>query len=181
MIDLDENLVRGCMPMVKFVACRYALFIRPPLTREDLVSAGLLGLVEASKRYDPSLGFKFATYARHYVRCYILAEMKHFSNSCGPRFISGDREIGEEGNLWSILTADNSNSDNPETNETIERLNECLEHRSPREQDIIRCYFFDELTLVQIGEIRGVSNERIRQILAVALFRLSKEMKQHCA
>jgi RNA polymerase primary sigma factor len=35
---------------------------------EDIYQAGMLGLLEAAKRYDPAKGASFATYARYWVR-----------------------------------------------------------------------------------------------------------------
>lgn len=41
-------------------------------SKEDLYQAGIIGLIEAYNRFDPSLGTKFSTYAY----TYILGEMK---------------------------------------------------------------------------------------------------------
>ncbi len=43
-------------------------------SKEDLYQAGILGVLEAYKRYDPSKGVKFTTYAYPYI----LGEMKKY-------------------------------------------------------------------------------------------------------
>lgn len=46
----------------------------------DLVAEGNLGLLEAVIRFEPERGLRFLTYARHWVRAYILAHvLKHWS------------------------------------------------------------------------------------------------------
>ena len=42
---------------------------------EDIIQCGLLGLVEASKKYNPEKG-KFASYARNYIHHEIINELK---------------------------------------------------------------------------------------------------------
>jgi RNA polymerase sigma factor (sigma-70 family) len=49
---------------------------------EELVSAGIEGLVEAKERFDPEVGTKFITYAHWWVRAYIQkAVNSHIKNN----------------------------------------------------------------------------------------------------
>ena len=51
-------------------------------THEELVSAGIEGLVEAKERFDPEVGTKFITYAHWWVRAYIQkAVNSHIKNN----------------------------------------------------------------------------------------------------
>ncbi|WP_428266951.1 sigma-70 family RNA polymerase sigma factor [Haliangium sp.] len=46
----------------------------------DLVAEGNLGLLEAVERFEPERGLRFFTYARHWVRAFMLAHvLKHWS------------------------------------------------------------------------------------------------------
>jgi RNA polymerase sigma-32 factor len=46
----------------------------------DLVAEGNLGLLEAVRRFEPERGLRFLTYARYWVRAYMLAHvLKHWS------------------------------------------------------------------------------------------------------
>lgn len=42
-------------------------------SRDDLIQAGSLGLVEAARRYDPERGNRFSTYATYWIRAYMLS------------------------------------------------------------------------------------------------------------
>lgn len=44
--------------------------------RDDLVQVGMIGLLEAIKRYDPAAGVTFATFASHRIRGAMLDEMR---------------------------------------------------------------------------------------------------------
>ncbi len=56
------------MSMVIDIARRLRDCVPPSVTLEDLVSAGTIGLIQAVDRFDPALGFKFATFAKHRIR-----------------------------------------------------------------------------------------------------------------
>ena len=63
-------------PMVKYVANRIAMRLPPHIEVDDLISVGVLGLIDAIKKYDPGRGAKFKTYAEFRVRGAILDELR---------------------------------------------------------------------------------------------------------
>jgi RNA polymerase primary sigma factor len=64
-----ENLVASNLSFVVKVASEYRNL---GLSLEDLLNEGNLGLIEAARRYDPSKGTKFITYAIWWIRKSIL-------------------------------------------------------------------------------------------------------------
>ena len=58
---------------------RVVTYIKPPLSYEDLVSAGVVGLVKAARDYDPSHQAEFKTYAYIRIRGAILDELRNSS------------------------------------------------------------------------------------------------------
>lgn len=61
-------------------------------TKEDLESVALFALCVAASRYDPSLGWKFSTYAWNTARGYIQHSLRDFSRMVRvPRWIGGVR------------------------------------------------------------------------------------------
>jgi RNA polymerase sigma factor for flagellar operon FliA len=75
-LENREAVVVEYGPMVKYVANRIALRLPPHIEVEDLISVGVLGLMDAIKKYDPSRGAKFKTYAEFRVRGAILDELR---------------------------------------------------------------------------------------------------------
>jgi RNA polymerase sigma factor for flagellar operon FliA len=75
-LENREAVVVEYSPMVKYVANRIALRLPPHIEVEDLISVGVLGLIDAIEKYDPARGAKFKTYAEFRVRGAILDELR---------------------------------------------------------------------------------------------------------
>lgn len=77
---LDEEearLVEQYLPMVKSLAHHVASRLpHNAIDLNDLIQAGVLGLIDAVKRFDPSRGIKFETYAHLRVKGAILDELR---------------------------------------------------------------------------------------------------------
>lgn len=58
-----DALVQRNLPLVKYVLSKVARNLPPSVDRDDLLSAGSLGLTEAARRYDPSRNVPFHSYA----------------------------------------------------------------------------------------------------------------------
>lgn len=90
----QEMLVRTHALMVKRIA--YHLLGRLPhsIQLDDLIQAGMLGLLEAVRHYDSSKGASFETYAGIRIRGYMLDEVRR--NDWVPRSVYRNaRLIGE--------------------------------------------------------------------------------------
>jgi RNA polymerase sigma factor for flagellar operon FliA len=62
--------------LVKYVTNRLAINLPKSVDRNDLTSAGVLGLIKAVETFEPDRGFKFETYAGHKIRGAILDELR---------------------------------------------------------------------------------------------------------
>ncbi|HEC07670.1 MAG TPA: RNA polymerase sigma factor FliA [Thiolapillus brandeum] len=71
-----EEIVAKHMPLVKRVA--YHLMARMPnsVQLDDLIQAGMIGLLEALQNYDASKGASFETYARIRIRGSMIDEVR---------------------------------------------------------------------------------------------------------
>lgn len=69
-----DELVRSHMRLAVKVASRYA---RSGLSVADLVSEANVGLIKAVQRFDPSRGFRLATYALWWIRAEVQAYVLH--------------------------------------------------------------------------------------------------------
>ena len=66
--EIREILTGANIPLVLSVARK----IDAPMSFEDKVGYGTMGLLNAFEGYDPDMGFRFSTYAIHWIRQYIV-------------------------------------------------------------------------------------------------------------
>ncbi len=74
---LRDVLVKHYEPLVKYVASGFKVPQGSVLEWNDLVGAGLVGLIEAVDRYDPRREIKFETYASLRIRGAILDVLRN--------------------------------------------------------------------------------------------------------
>jgi RNA polymerase sigma factor for flagellar operon FliA len=63
-----DHLIVSYAPLVKFLAGRVGAGLPTTVDPGDLVSSGVLGLIDAIERYDPARGVKFETFATPRIR-----------------------------------------------------------------------------------------------------------------
>ena len=75
--DQRDQRILEHISLVKRIA--YHLITRLPshVQVDDLIQSGMVGLIEASKNYDPSQGASFETYAGIRVRGAMLDDVRH--------------------------------------------------------------------------------------------------------
>jgi len=71
-----EKVIQEFLPRINHLANKYSYLGQPVLSKEDLVSAGILGLIEAYNRFDPEKKVNFRTYAEYRIRGAILDEIR---------------------------------------------------------------------------------------------------------
>ena len=223
-----EKLLAEYLPLVKSVAGRMALGFPKSVELQDLVSTGVIGLVEAFSNFDPSRGVKFETYAVPRIRGAILDELRaldwvprstraksreidraltRLENKLGR--IPTDRELAKflkipveeihsaKGDLsCSIVLSlddlvykeeDNRQIPRIETVEAAARENilndlekkelkaflvSAIKHLSEQERLVIALYYYEEMTLKEIGEVMTISESRVSQIHTKAVMKL---------
>lgn len=74
--DARERLILHYAPVVKFVAGRVGANLPPSVEQGDLVSYGMVGLIEALERFDLDREVKFETYAIPRIRGAMLDELR---------------------------------------------------------------------------------------------------------
>ncbi len=71
-----EDIILEYAPIVRFVAQKIALRLPSNIELDDLISSGIIGLMDAVKKYDPERKNKFKTYAEFRIRGAILDELR---------------------------------------------------------------------------------------------------------
>jgi RNA polymerase sigma factor FliA len=72
----EARLVQKYMPLVKTVVGRIQMSLPPQVDPEDLYSAGLIGLLDAIRHFNPRLGSSFESYARVRIRGAVFDELR---------------------------------------------------------------------------------------------------------
>ncbi len=72
-----EELLKRHVPLVRFTLERMTVpRSRSWLDLDDLVTAGIIGLIDALEKFEPELGGKFSTYAYFRIRGAVLDELR---------------------------------------------------------------------------------------------------------
>jgi RNA polymerase primary sigma factor len=172
-----DRLVRANLALVVMVARKQ---IRGALPLEELVQEGNLGLLRAVEKFDPNAGTRFSTYAFWWIRAYIWRYLKQARSSVRPKSgtaaasdLSLDRAVGDEGDASYL---DRIEDERPLAEEAYaasqgdRQLREALERIRKRVGELGWDIIQNRLqkdppdTLEQIGNRRGVSRERVRQV-----------------
>lgn len=74
--ESEAGLVEEYLPLVKTVVGRLQMSLPSHVDSEDLFSAGLIGLLDAIRHYNPKLGSTFETYARVRIRGAVYDELR---------------------------------------------------------------------------------------------------------
>ncbi len=80
-----EDTVERHAPLVKRIACHLINRLPASVQLEDLIQAGMIGLLEASRNYDEGQGASFETYAGIRIRGAMLDEIR--KNDWAPRSV----------------------------------------------------------------------------------------------
>ncbi len=73
---LRNQLIVEHLPFVKRIVYRIAACLPSNIEVDDLISAGIIGLIQALERFDANSGNKFTTYASFRVRGAVLSELR---------------------------------------------------------------------------------------------------------
>lgn len=158
----QQAMVAANLGLVGFVLRKWASAV-PESQYQDAWQDGLLGLMRAVQKFDPSKGFRFATYAVPWIRQGI---QRGIGNLEGRSYRSADR--GETGLQWQRPTSlDAPIGDDAET----DTLASFLEDQRPAPDR-------QALAVAQLGEVanvlRSITRNRLEQAIAHELLRSSE-------
>ncbi|KUO52520.1 MAG: hypothetical protein APF76_05670 [Desulfitibacter sp. BRH_c19] len=73
---IRDNIIESYLPLVKKIVGRMTLKLPLHWDREDVISYGIIGLIEAVERFIPAKGIKFETFATLRIRGAILDALR---------------------------------------------------------------------------------------------------------
>ena len=91
--DRDET-IRGLLYLVQHIAGRLVAKLPAHVAKEDLISAGVVGLIDAVDRYDSSKGCSLKTYSSLRIRGAMVDELRN--QDWVPRTVHRDEKIYEQ-------------------------------------------------------------------------------------
>lgn len=199
--DRDDEtrnaLAERYLPLVELIA--WGVHVRPPVTRDDMVSAGRVGLLQAIKSFRIDLGFEPGTHLQTRIRGAMLDELRAFDevNRNTRRAINRCKKLRDE--LGRDPTADELGTPSEVARNIlilahsrrcfqVEWLADVGRERdsvdaddvrryllrglSSKERAAVTEYFFNGRTMRQTGDALGVSESRASQLVTGALARL---------
>lgn len=224
-----EALIMEHLPSVRYVARRIHDRLPQHMELDDLISAGLVGLIDAASKFDGSKRVQFKSYAQFRIRGAILDSLRTLDWSprelrrkaravaeamrslsaklgrtpadvevaaeIGMDLLSYQQMVGElKGLQIGSLNEERSDdcgeeeldflpapdAENPlkiyMEGQAKEQLIAALSRLGEKERLVLTLYYFEELTLKEVGLTLGVVESRVSQIRASALDKLRSMM-----
>jgi RNA polymerase sigma factor for flagellar operon FliA len=221
-----ELTIKEFAHVVKAMAYRLAYRLPAYMDAEDLVSVGIIGLMDAMDKYDPNREAKFKTYAEFRIRGAMLDEIR--SMDWIPRSVHErisllqrthakllnrlgrpptDEEVATEMKLSPaelddflvrsqgavLLSLDDFNLHEPDGPKILDmladrqhpdplamilndrersRVTDAIQQLPEKERLVLTLYYYEELTMKEIGGILKVTESRVCQIHTQAVLHL---------
>ena len=220
-----ERLIIEHLPIVRYLARRIHERLPQQVDIEDLVSSGVLGLIDAFQKFDPEKKVQFRSYAQFRIRGAILDSLRTLDWS--PRdlrrkgraveeairsltsrlghapsetevaaelhmelgeyqLLLGELKGLEIGTLHAERSEDSGEEElayiptDPEEDplfrclkgEMQQRLAAAIDQLPERERLVMTLYYYEEMTMKEIGLTLGVVESRVSQIHASAVLHL---------
>jgi RNA polymerase sigma factor for flagellar operon FliA len=231
--DRDE-LILEHLPQIKYIAQRISTKLPSHVELNDLVSAGILGLLDAIEKFDPNRGVKFKTYAELRIKGAILDSLRNLD--WAPRSLrkkSKDLErvyreleqrLGRPATEKEVCEAmeisldefyelvdqikglnlgsfqEMSGKDEEKNSEPLVKyvpdapqldpffvfhkseiqgiMSTAIDTLPKKERLVVSLYYYDELTMKEIGKVLGVNESRVSQLHTKAMLRLRTKLRK---
>lgn len=227
-----DKLIQEYGSKIKYMAYRLSYRLQPDIGIDDLISAGLIGLMDAMDKYDPGKETLFKTYAEFRIRGAMLDEIramdwiprsvkekasllyrtvaqleKRFGRPPTEEEMAGELRMNMTEYQEFLATSRASamisiedlgfNQDNdrdifecigePEkrdpltlllSKDTQKILTRAIENLPEKERKVVSMYYYNELTMKEIGKILEVTESRISQLHTQAMFRLKEKLQE---
>lgn len=227
--DLRNRLVEVYLPIVRYNGERIWSRLPEGVELDDMVSAGVFGLMGAIDAFDPSRGIKFETYCVPRIRGAMLDELrsmdwvprsvrfkasklneavktldvklgrsptepelaeqlsisvprleKMIQDAKAANFTSLDKKRGETDSFKDIreidILEDKRGQDPTRRAQKYDLMRLITKGMSRSERLIIILYYYEELTMKEIGDTLNLSESRVSQMHSAILQRLQQQL-----
>jgi RNA polymerase sigma factor for flagellar operon FliA len=137
----------------------------------DLIQAGNIGLLQASRTFSPQSGAPLACYAKFRIRGEMLDTVRRNTGSRRAQFARPGETTGDETDLESKIPASPEQSPHRlvANSQRAMILGEEIERLPPRYRTVVRLRYSDEYSLREIGAVLRVRESRACQLHRSAL------------
>ncbi|MGB0454051.1 MAG: sigma-70 family RNA polymerase sigma factor [Bacteriovoracaceae bacterium] len=118
--EIRDEIVVEYAPLIRYIAQKIASRLPSNIELDDLISCGVIGLMDAIQKFDPSRDNKFKTYAEFRVRGAILDELR--AQDWVPRSVREKAKLVEK--TYAKLESDLGR---PATDEEMCEVLECTQ------------------------------------------------------
>ena len=219
--EARDRLVVHYSPLVKFVAGRVRSGLPSAVEHADLVSDGVIGLMDALEKFDPDRGLQFQTYAVSRIRGAMVDGLR--ATDWVPRSVrekirdidaaqselertlgrtAKDAEVAARLDIsvrdlrkvysqtahTSVVSfetvlddeeAPRATTDLPGADDNIPPgFLGAVRELPERDQVVVALYYWERLTLAEIGQVLGVSESRVSQLHSRATLALRRKLLQ---
>jgi RNA polymerase sigma factor FliA len=234
--ERDQLIIRYA-PWVKFIALRMAAKLPSHIQAEDLISAGIIGLIDALDKFNPAREVQFKTYAHIRIQGAIKDELRALdwaSRSMRQKVkrlehayatlehvlgrppaseevatslgidIDEFEEMLDDVKGTSLVSLEDLGQGPPsedksdllealltrEDQDPLEMLNLqdlkraltlAISALPAKERLVLSLYYFEELTMKEVGNVLNLTESRISQLHTQAVLRLRGKLKAYLA
>jgi RNA polymerase sigma factor for flagellar operon FliA len=145
----QDETIQQYAPLVKRIAYHLMVRLPPTVQVEDLIQAGMIGLLDAARNFDASFGASFETHAGTRIRGAMLDEVRR--NDWAPRSVHRKmREAAE-----AIRVVENREGRAARDAEVAQALGIGLVEYARIQADAVSCRLVStEDLIVETGEVR---------------------------
>ncbi|MBN2754391.1 MAG: sigma-70 family RNA polymerase sigma factor [Candidatus Goldbacteria bacterium] len=162
-----EKIINENSGLVKSIASKYCHY---GVGFDDLYQEGVMGIMEAAKRFDETKGAKFSTYATYFVKGSILDYLKKEKSI---NII--DMDIYENENIEFYRVESESPQEKEE--EYIKTAFVIPDDFPEAEKAVLELSLVEGKPFKEIARVLGISRERVRQLKQKGLRRLKINKK----
>ena len=119
--EQKDKLIMEYAPLIKFIAQKIAMRLPSNIELDDLISSGVIGLMDAIEKYDPTRDNKFKTYAEFRIRGAILDELR--AQDWVPRSVRDKSKLLDR----TVVELESELGRSPEDQEVADRLKITIE------------------------------------------------------
>ena len=165
-LETRDQIVVDHLPLVRAIAIRVYESIPVHVDLDDLIHAGVMGLIDAATRYDATMDVTFQSFAKHRIKRSILDSLRAAASS---RPTEDENQSTPEYPAPVKFRPDNM----VERKQLSVKLQSAISTLPDRYQKVVVLYYTKDMTMKEIGSRLNINESRVSQIHKNALEKMA--------